>query len=74
MGPSRASRQILKNAGLNLRALREQKNLSQESLAELADVHDRTIGSIERGRLNFSVIILMKLCEALDCSPQDILQ
>lgn len=56
-----------------IRLLREKREWSQEYLAEVAGVHDRTIGKIERGQMNFSVLMLSSLCKALDCSPNRLL-
>ena len=69
---SRRSQKDLKKIGLRVRELRLEKELSQEALAELADIHDRTVGEIERGELNFSVRILLQLCIALNVEPNDI--
>lgn len=63
----------LKAIGLTIRGRREARGWSQEHLAEIAGIHDRTVGKIERGELNFSVLLLVKLSRALDCSPNRIL-
>jgi len=63
----------LKQIGLNLRSHREVLRMTQEQLAEKADLHDRTLGKIERGELNFSILILIRLCVALSISPDKIL-
>ena len=55
----------LKQIGLNLRFHREALRMTQEQLAEKADLHDRTIGKIERGELNFSILIFVRLCKAM---------
>ena len=64
----------LKRIGRNVRAFREKRGWSQEQMAEMADVHDRTIGKIERGELNFSVIILIKICKAFGCTPNALVE
>ncbi|MBW7988881.1 MAG: helix-turn-helix transcriptional regulator [Planctomycetes bacterium] len=43
---------INKEVGLNIRKIREDKGLSQEKLAALADLHRTYIGQIERGEKN----------------------
>jgi len=63
----------LKRIGLNIRAQREALQLTQEWLAEKADLHDRTVGKIERGELNFSVLICLRLCKALNISSEKLL-
>lgn len=42
--------QLLLSFGEKLRAAREQRNLSQESLAEITNVHRTHLGALERGR------------------------
>jgi transcriptional regulator with XRE-family HTH domain len=69
----RVSAKRLRQIGLKIRMCREQHGWSQEQLAERATLHDRTIGKIERGELNFSVLVLIKLCTALDYSPNRLL-
>ena len=52
--------------GVFIRTARLSKGWSQETLAERADMHDRTIRKIERGEINFSVLSLRRLMLALD--------
>ena len=63
----------LKQVGLNIRSHREALRMTQEQLAEKADLHDRTLGKIERGELNFSILIFIRLCKALNISADKIL-
>jgi transcriptional regulator with XRE-family HTH domain len=56
---------IRKKFGLHLRQLRLQRNLTQEELADRADMHFTYIGQIERGLRNPSLINLEKLARAL---------
>jgi transcriptional regulator with XRE-family HTH domain len=49
----------------NVRRLREQRGLSQEKLAELADVHRAWLGSVERGASNISIDNMEQLAKAL---------
>jgi transcriptional regulator with XRE-family HTH domain len=56
---------INKDVGLNIRKLREDKGLSQEKLAALADLHRTYIGQIERGEKNLGLRNLEKIAKAL---------
>ena len=49
--------------GDTIRTYRVAMNLSQEKLAELADVHRNYIGKIERGEQNITVNSLLRLAE-----------
>jgi transcriptional regulator with XRE-family HTH domain len=64
---------ILKAFGKQLRGLREQSGLSQEKLAELADVHRTYQGLIERGRANPTLLAIVALARALKVRPSKLL-
>lgn len=57
----------------NLRAVRLQHDLSQEGLAELADLHRTYVGSVERGERNISLMNVERLANALGVDPRDLL-
>lgn len=50
----------------NVKAIRLQKNISQEKLAELTGLHRTYISAIERERRNISIDNIQKIAEALD--------
>ena len=50
----------------NVKAIRLQKNISQERLAELTGLHRTYISAIERERRNISIDNIQKIAEALD--------
>lgn len=59
--------------GERVRGLRVQLGLSQEALAERADLHRTYVGSVERGERNISLDKIYALAEALDVSAAELL-
>ena len=55
--------------GKRIRELRLKRKLSQEKLAELADLHRNYVGVVERGLQNPSLLIIVKLARALEVRP-----
>ena len=62
-----------KELGQRIRAERRRQDLTQEKLAELADISDSFMGHIERGGRTLSVETLAKLADALNLSTEYIL-
>ena len=62
-----------KRFGLRVRDLRKTQNLSQESLAELSDLHRTYIGGIERGERNVSLENIYKIAKALNVKTSELL-
>ena len=56
--------------GNRIRAAREKRDLSQESLAERADLHPTYIGQVERGEKNLTIVSLLKISAALGIPPE----
>lgn len=52
--------------GNRIKELRHQRKLSQESLANIAEVDRTYMTSVENGRRNISVVTLEKIMTALD--------
>ena len=57
---------ILKQFGLRVKEIRKEKGLSQEELADKADLHRTYIGMIERAEKNITLINIEKIALALD--------
>ncbi len=57
----------------NLRKARLAKKLSQEDLAELANLHRTYVGSVERAERNVSIDNIERLATALGVSPASLL-
>jgi transcriptional regulator with XRE-family HTH domain len=52
--------------GAAVRELRARSGLSQERLGERGNLHRNYVGAIERGEINPTLRILLKLCHGLD--------
>ena len=59
--------------GKRLKALRVEKKLTQERLAELTDVSPQHISHIETNSSKVSLPALVKICNALEVTPDSIL-
>ena len=63
----------LKYIGANIRAARKNKNLTIDTLSELAGISESFLGTIERGESSLSVETLVSICEALNVSADSML-
>jgi len=63
---TKAEREIIGEAVLKYR---KRAGLSQEALAEKAEIHPNYVGRIERGECSASVGILLRLAKALEVRP-----
>ena len=57
---------------MNIRRARLAANLTQEGLAEMADIHWKTLGYIEAGKRDFGVTILTRLVLCLDVTGDEL--
>jgi transcriptional regulator with XRE-family HTH domain len=55
--------------GRNVRQLRLERGLSQESLADALDVHRTFVGGVERGERNLTHRTVERLSERLEADP-----
>jgi transcriptional regulator with XRE-family HTH domain len=60
--------------GLNVRRWREEKELTQEALAERADLDPTYISGIERGMRNPSVLSIIRIAAALGITASELLE
>lgn len=59
--------------GANVRALRIKRQLTQEQLADLCNLHRTYIGAIERGDRNVSLKNIVIIANALTVEPAELL-
>ena len=67
-------RQILKDFGERVKAIRLAQGISQEHLGSLAELDRTYISGIERGLRNVSLINIARIATALDVTPAELLQ
>ncbi len=60
--------------GNNIKKIREQKGISQEELANMADFDRTYISLIERGKRNLSLLNLCRFAKALDLKPFELIK
>ncbi len=58
--------------GIKIRLLRTKLRISQEKLAELADMNKNSIGAIERGESSPSIETLNKIAKALNVELKEL--
>ena len=66
--------EILDKFGKRVRDERLQRGLSQEELAEKAELHRTYIGMIERGEKNITLINIEKIAKALVITVDELLK
>jgi transcriptional regulator with XRE-family HTH domain len=64
---------FLVNLGVHIRQIREVKKISQQNLADLCDLPKTTIGRIERAEMNTTIKTLVKIANALEIEPKELL-
>lgn len=64
---------ILEKFGEKLKEYRKLKGLSQEQLAEKANLHRTYIGMIERAEKNITLLNIEKIANALDVKITDLI-
>ncbi|MGH7977989.1 MAG: helix-turn-helix domain-containing protein [Limisphaerales bacterium] len=56
-----------------MKSARLKAGLTQECLAELAGIHWQTISYVENGKFLFSIVTFVKISQALETSPNRLL-
>lgn len=67
-----AKEPALRRFGENVRAKREAQDLSQEQLAERADLDRTYISGVERGVRNLSILSAVRIAKALKTTVADL--
>jgi transcriptional regulator with XRE-family HTH domain len=62
-----------KLVGETIRIYRKKAGLSQEELAELAELHPNYIGEVERGEYSISLDPLVRIAKALHVHVRDLI-
>jgi transcriptional regulator with XRE-family HTH domain len=70
----RVKTDALAQFGMRVRQLRLERNLSQEDLAELADLHRNYVSQIEGGHRNVSLLNILKLAHGLKVRPTKLIE
>jgi transcriptional regulator with XRE-family HTH domain len=65
---------LQRTVGRNLRAYRQERQLSQESFADVLGVHRTYMGGLERGERNLTLKSLERIAAQLQVSPLDLLR
>jgi transcriptional regulator with XRE-family HTH domain len=74
MPAARKNGAALKKLGARVRKLREERGLSQESLAWEAGIHYNHLSSIERGIANPSFLVLLAISRELGVRVSELVQ
>lgn len=67
-------RNISEVVGKRIAKLRQEKELSQEALAELSGLNKNYIGNVERGEYNVTLRTLQKIAKSLDVTLVELLK
>ncbi len=62
----------LQTIGENFYHVRRMRGMTREDVAERADISDRTYADIERGTVNMRIETMLRICKALDVTPDDV--
>lgn len=69
-----SEKEFVDNFGFRVRKIRISKNLSQEMLANDANIPINQIGRIERAEINTSLITIYKIAKALEIDVKELFE
>ncbi|TNF48867.1 MAG: XRE family transcriptional regulator [Bacteroidetes bacterium] len=64
---------FLKSIGDNIRKLRNERNISQQELADLANIAKSTVQRIEAGKLNPTILVLNRISKVLEVGIMELI-
>lgn len=64
----------IKEFGFHLRKVREERELSQQQLADMANIHKTSLQRMENARQAATIDVLISLAKALDISLSDLVK
>ena len=64
---------FIENLGIHIRQIREKKNMSQQDLANDSGIPKSQVARIERAKVNTTVKTLVKIANALEIEPKELL-
>jgi len=65
---------LLVRLGAAIRARRIALELSQEALADQAEIDRSHMGKIERGERNVTFLNIVRICNAIKCKPSELME
>jgi transcriptional regulator with XRE-family HTH domain len=66
--PTKVQSPLLRLVGARIRKARKEKGMSQEGLADAANMDRSYVSGLERGEFNVSLLALAKIARALEVS------
>lgn len=70
---SNEEKNLDKKIGKNIKRIRNDRKITQKELAESLGIIEQTVSKIERGVFSPSFATLLKICEILDTTPNELL-
>ena len=65
---------IIKELGLRIRYYRKERNITQEKLAEICNLHPTYIGQLERGEKNATIESIYRIAKGLNIPISKLLE